>query len=64
MLLFIMTLGAVVSGLIASSKNRTALGWAVVGFFVPLLSLIILLCLSPLPVAVASEQALPSNRAA
>lgn len=64
MLLFIMTLGAVVSGLIASSKNRTAIGWAVVGFCLPLLSMIILLCLSPIPVAVPSEEALPSNRAA
>ena len=64
MLLFIMAVGAVVSMLVASSKNRTAIGWAVVGFFAPLLSLIILLCLSPIAAPAKSEQALPSTRAA
>lgn len=64
MLLFIMAVGALISGLIASSKNRTAAGWAVIGFFVPLLSMIILLCLSPLPPAAPAEPQLPGSRAA
>lgn len=59
MLLFIMIVGATVSGLVAASKNRTAIGWAAVGFCVPLLSLIILLCLSPLAPPVAPGAPLP-----
>lgn len=38
---FIMFLGAVISGLIASGKNRSVVGWAVLGALMPLIAAVI-----------------------
>jgi hypothetical protein len=38
---FVMFLGAVVSGLIASGKNRSVAGWAVLGALMPLIAAVI-----------------------
>jgi len=46
-MLVVMAIGALASGLIASSKNRSFGGWALCGALVPLISLIIVLTLEP-----------------
>jgi hypothetical protein len=47
LVLVIMCIGAVACGSIASSKQRSALGWGVVGALAPLIGLIVILALSP-----------------
>jgi len=61
MVWFIAILGAVISGVIAAGKNRNALGWGALGFFLPLIGVIVALILDkkqpvePLPVAQPNE---------
>ncbi|MBV8757297.1 MAG: hypothetical protein JO257_08490 [Deltaproteobacteria bacterium] len=39
--------GAIISGALASSKGRSGLGWAIFGFFMPLIAVIAALCMQP-----------------
>lgn len=48
-LLFISVAGLVLSAMIAGFKNRNALGWGIVGFFFPLIGVIIAIALEPRP---------------
>ena len=45
--LLIGVVGGLISALIASSKGRSALGWAVAGFLAPLIAIIVLLVMAP-----------------
>lgn len=45
MLWFIAIVGAVISGAIAAGKNRNAFGWGALGFFLPLIGVIVALIL-------------------
>lgn len=47
-LLIIGMIGAIISGVIASTKGRNVVGWAVLGFLFPLIAIIIVACQSNL----------------
>lgn len=64
MLAVIMLLGAGLSALIASSKNRNPVGWMVLGLLFPLVGIIVIACQSKLPPPGVPEPQLPSSRAA
>ena len=51
---FVMILGAVVSGAIASGKNRSVAGWALLGALMPLIAAVIV-------GAIPAEPAPPQN---
>jgi hypothetical protein len=51
-----MIAGAIASGVVASSKNRDAIGWGLAGFFLPLISLLILAAATPLPAQLPPDQ--------
>ncbi len=46
MLLFICILGAVISGVLAAGKNRNPVGWIVLGFLLPLIGVVAVLCVA------------------
>lgn len=39
------TVGAFVSAIVAAGKNRSAVGWAALGFFFPVIGMVAILCL-------------------
>jgi len=41
MVLFIAILGALISAAVAAGKNRNPLGWGALGFFLPLIGVIV-----------------------
>ena len=49
MLAVIMLLGAGISALIASTKNRNPIGWLILGALFPLIGIIVISCQSALP---------------
>jgi hypothetical protein len=55
--LIIGVLGAAISAVIAMGKGRSALGWGVLGFLMPLIGVIVALCLAEAPKAALSEEA-------
>lgn len=57
-LLAIMTIGAVLSAIIASGKGRSPLGWFVLGGLFPLIAMIAILCL---PAVVTPAAAVPTG---
>ena len=62
MLADIMLLGAGLSALIASSKNRNPIGWMILGLCFPLVGIIVIACQSTLPPPMAPEAQLPPTR--
>lgn len=64
MLAVIMLLGAGLSALIASSKNRNPVGWMILGLLFPLVGIIVIAFQSKLPPPAASAaEPLPPSRA-
>ncbi|MFN0249937.1 MAG: hypothetical protein ACKV2T_23845 [Kofleriaceae bacterium] len=57
-----MLLGAGLSALIASNKNRNPIGWMILGLCFPLVGIIVISCQSTLPPPGAVAQ-LPTSRA-
>lgn len=59
MIYFVIALaGAFISAMIASAKNRSAVGWGMLGFFFPLIGVIVACCLpahAPLDQSAAVE---------
>ena len=51
LIVLFMFIGAVVSALVASGKNRNVVGWALLGMLFPLISIIIVASLGPVPTA-------------
>ena len=49
LVLFLIILGAVVCPIIASGKNRSALGWFFIGLLFPVLGMILIAVLPPNP---------------
>lgn len=47
--ILVMLVGATISAIIAANKNRSALGWAVVGAMFPLISALIVANVAALP---------------
>lgn len=47
MVLLIAALCAVISGCIASGKNRSAFGYGALGFFLPIIGIVAICCLPP-----------------
>lgn len=66
MLAVIMLIGAGFSAVIASSKNRNPIGWALLGACFPLIGIIVVACQSTLPAPgrqmMADPETLPSRR--
>jgi hypothetical protein len=62
MLAVIMLLGAGLSALIASTKNRNPIGWMILGLCFPLVGIIVISCQSKLPPGGVEQ--LPTSRAA
>lgn len=46
--MFFGIIGAVIAAVVASGKNRNALGWAAAGFLFPLIGVIAVACCSPI----------------
>lgn len=61
-LVAIMLIGAILNGLLASSRGRSVPGWALFGAFFPLISLLILVLLKDLK-AEAAEKSAEANAA-
>lgn len=51
----IMLLGAILNGLLASSRGRNTPGWALLGAFFPLISLLVLVLLPDLKATASAE---------
>jgi hypothetical protein len=64
MLAVIMILGAGISALIASGKNRNPIGWAVLGLCFPLIGIIVVACQASLPPPAPPSGELPPSRTA
>lgn len=43
--LFIAIVGAFISGIVASGKNRNAVGWGALGFVFPVIGIVAICCL-------------------
>lgn len=56
MLLVIMLVGAAISAVIASVKQRSVFTWLVFGGLFPLISAIVLLCLPPVDAQITSGE--------
>jgi len=63
MLAVIMTLGATISAVIASSKNRNVVAWFFAGACFPAIAIIILACQPTLAPPLPAEPQLPPSRA-
>jgi hypothetical protein len=64
MLAAIMILGAGLSAILASTKNRNVVGWMIAGLCFPAISIIVLACQPALPAPGATPPELPGSRAA
>lgn len=53
--IFFCLIFAVIAGVVASGKNRNPFGWGVLGFLIPIVGLVAVVCLPPLELAEATS---------